>query len=201
MSKHSLWDEELKNVIFNRWRINILKSPSKIISFNTLYALIYHVLLVYHSWWVWWISTVRLLDNKPGQILKSIVIVDDEEDLCNLFTEVLQNNGYNVLGFLDPIQALVRIQANPNQYCLLISDFRMNKLNGCELGMKVQELNNNIQVIIISACENIEGNFRNFELLHKPISIPNLIAKVRSYVKWNTRCINPCTTLYFRLDC
>ena len=115
--------------------------------------------------------------------MKSIVIVDDEDDLCNLFTEVLQNNGYNVLGFLDPLQALVHIQANPNQYCLLISDFRMNKLNGCELGIKVQELNNHIQVIIISACENIEGNFRNFELLNKPISITNLIAKVRSYVK------------------
>jgi DNA-binding NtrC family response regulator len=115
--------------------------------------------------------------------LKSIVIVDDEEDLCNLFTEVLQNNGYNVLGFLDPLQALVHIQANPNQYCLLISDFRMNKLNGCELGIKVQELNNNIKVIIISACENIQGNFRNFEFLNKPISITNLITKVRSYVK------------------
>ena len=148
-----------------------------------MYAIICHVLLVYHLWWVWWLSTVRLLDNKPSQILKSIVIVDDEEDLCNLFTEVLQNNGYNVLGFLDPLQALVHIQANPNQYSLLISDFRMNKLNGCELGIKVQELNTNIQVIIISACENIEGNFRNFELLNKPISIPNLIAKVRRYVK------------------
>ena len=106
MSKHTLWDEELKNVICNRWRIIILKSLSKIISFNTLYAIIYHVLLVYHIWWVWWLSTVRLLlNNEPSQILKSIVIVDDEEDLCNLFTEVLQNNGYNVLGFLDPIQA------------------------------------------------------------------------------------------------
>jgi DNA-binding NtrC family response regulator len=115
--------------------------------------------------------------------LKSIVIVDDEEDLCNLFSEVLQKYGYSVLTFVDPLQALVHIQANPNQYCLLISDFRMNKLNGCELGIKVQELNNNIKVIIISACENIQGNFRNFEFLNKPISITNLITKVRSYVK------------------
>ena len=115
--------------------------------------------------------------------MKSIVIVDDEEDLCNLFSEVLQKYGYSVLSFVDPLQALVHIQANPNQYCLLISDFRMNKLNGCELGIKVQELNNNIKVIIISACENIQGNFRNFEFLNKPISITNLITKVRSYVK------------------
>jgi DNA-binding NtrC family response regulator len=115
--------------------------------------------------------------------LKSIVIVDDEEDLCNLFSEVLQKYGYSVLSFVDPLQALVHIQANPNQYCLLISDFRMNKLNGCELGIKVQELNNNIKVIIISACENIQGNFRNFEFLNKPIGIMNLITKVRSYVK------------------
>ena len=115
--------------------------------------------------------------------MKSIVIVDDEEDLCNLFSEVLQKYGYSVLSFVDPLQALVHIQANPNQYCLLISDFRMNKLNGCELGIKVQELNNNIKVIIISACENIQGNFRNFEFLNKPIGIMNLITKVRSYVK------------------
>ena len=115
--------------------------------------------------------------------MKSIVIVDDEEDLCNLFSEVLQKYGYSVLSFVDPLQALVHIQANPNQYCLLISDFRMNKMNGCELGIKVQELNNNIKVIIISACENIQGNFRNLEFLNKPISIMNLITKVRSYVK------------------
>jgi two-component SAPR family response regulator len=47
----------------------------------------------------------------------------------------------------------------------------MNKLNGCELGLKVQELNNDIQVILISAYEDIVGNFHNFELLNKPISI------------------------------
>jgi CheY-like chemotaxis protein len=129
-----------------------------------------------------WI-TPEFCKIKPKQIKRISPYLESEIwEKDELLTII---NGYNVLGFLDPIQALVHIQANPNQHCLLISDFRMNKLNGCELGIKVQELNNNIKVIIISACENIEGNFRNFELLNKPISIPNLIAiaKVRSYVK------------------
>ena len=59
----------------------------------------------------------------------------------------------------------------------------MNKLNGFELVLKMQELNNNIKVILISAYEDVVGNFHNFEPLNKPISISNLIAKVRRYVK------------------
>jgi DNA-binding NtrC family response regulator len=103
--------------------------------------------------------------------LKSIVIVDDEKDLCNLFTEVLQKNGYNVLGFLDPIQALVHIQANPNQYCLLISDFRMPNLNGYELCTKLIKLNPKLQVILMTAYDTIEYDTSKFTVVKKPILI------------------------------
>ena len=56
-------------------------------------------------------------------------------------------------------------------------------MNGCELGIKVKELNNDIEVIIITAYENIEGNILNFEQLNKPITIQILIKKVNNYLK------------------
>jgi hypothetical protein len=33
---------------------------------------------------------------------KSIAVVDDEEDIVTLFTDVLQENGYSVMGFTNP---------------------------------------------------------------------------------------------------
>ena len=116
-------------------------------------------------------------------ITKSIIIVDDEHDLVDLFSDTLSSYGYDVSAFTDPILALESIKGNPCKYSLLITDFMMNKMNGCELGIKVKELNNDIQVIIITAYENIEGNILNFEQLNKPITIQILIKKVNNYLK------------------
>jgi DNA-binding NtrC family response regulator len=116
-------------------------------------------------------------------ITKSIVLVDDELDLVNLFREALSSYGYDVSAFTDPIVALEYIKKNIDKYSLLITDFSMNKMNGCELGIKVKELNNNIQVILITAYESIDGNILNFEHINKPITIQILLEKVNGYLK------------------
>ena len=61
----------------------------------------------------------------------------------------------------------------------------MPKLNGCELGLKLKDSNNNIKVILISAYENIEDNKLNIKLYHKPIPVKNLIAIVDDQLKMN----------------
>jgi DNA-binding NtrC family response regulator len=111
-------------------------------------------------------------------IPKSIIVVDDEHDLVDLFSDALSSNGYDVSSFTDPTIAFENIKKNLDKYSLLITDFRMNDMNGCELGIKVKELNSDIQVIIISAYENVENNTANFEVLSKPITIQILIKKV-----------------------
>lgn len=112
----------------------------------------------------------------------SIVVVDDEHDLVELFSEILRSNGYDVHAFTDPIAALKHVKDTPNKYSLLITDYRMKKLNGCDLGIKIKELNNSIEVILISSYESIEGNRLGFELLNKPILIQTLLKKVKTYI-------------------
>jgi DNA-binding NtrC family response regulator len=114
---------------------------------------------------------------------KSVIVVDDEHDLVNLFTDALSSYGYDVSAFTDPIAALEYIKKNPDKYSLLITDFSMNNMNGCELGNKVKGLNNNIQVILITAYENIDGNILNFERLKKPVTLQILLEKVNNYLK------------------
>lgn len=115
-----------------------------------------------------------------------LIVVDDEADLVNLFSEALTSHGYSVIGFTDPIAALSHVKQEPFKYNLLITDYRMPKLNGYELGLKLKELNNNIKVILISAYENIEDNkLLNFKLYHKPIPVKKLIAIVDDHLKMN----------------
>ena len=90
---------------------------------------------------------------------------------------VLQENGYSVNTFTNPIVAFEHLLKNPDKYELVISDYRMPYLNGCELGTKVKELNGNIKVILISAYDSIEDNNNklNFELLRKPVTLQKLL--------------------------
>lgn len=116
----------------------------------------------------------------------SIIVVDDEYDLVELFSEILRSNGYDVHAFTDPIPAAFKhVKDTPKKYSLLITDYQMNKLNGCDLGIKIKELNNSIEVILISSYESIEGNRLGFELLNKPILIQTLLKKVKTYINNN----------------
>jgi CheY-like chemotaxis protein len=55
----------------------------------------------------------------------SIAIVDDEPDTVLLFKDILSTNGYNVVGFTDPLSALEHIQENQEEYDLVLSDYKM----------------------------------------------------------------------------
>ena len=60
---------------------------------------------------------------------KAIAIIDDETDLVDLFQEILEGDGFKVCAFTDPIQAYNHIQKNPNDYDLILSDYRCQELD------------------------------------------------------------------------
>ncbi len=93
-----------------------------------------------------------------------------------MFKVVLQENGYSVNTFTNPIVAFEHLLKNPDKYELVISDYRTTYLNGCQLDTKVKELNGNIKVILISAYDSIEeDNKLNFELVRKPVTLQKLL--------------------------
>jgi DNA-binding NtrC family response regulator len=108
----------------------------------------------------------------------SIVVVDDESDLVFMFKVTLEMNSYNVIGFTNPVEALEYVKKNHDKCALLITDYRMPEINGCELGTKIKEIDDKIKVIIITAYENIIENTFDFELIKKPISTVKLLEVV-----------------------
>ena len=113
---------------------------------------------------------------------KAIAIIDDEADLVNLFQEILESDGFKVCAFTDPIQAYNHIQKNPNDYGLILSDYRMPVMNGNELCTKLMRINSEFKVILMSAYENIEVDISKFKFMRKPTTIANLLQIVKNTI-------------------
>ena len=113
---------------------------------------------------------------------KALVIIDDEADLVDLFQEILESDGFKVCTFIDPIQAYNHIQKNPNDYDLILSDYRMPVMNGNELCTKLMRINSEFKVILMSAYENIEDDISRFKFMRKPTTITNLLQIVKNTI-------------------
>ena len=82
-------------------------------------------------------------------IKNRISIVDDEDDINLLFKMVLEDNGYKVDTFNDPLVALQNFRAG--SYDLLILDIIMPKMNGFELYQKMRMIDDKIKVCFLTA--------------------------------------------------
>ena len=112
---------------------------------------------------------------------KSIVIVNDDRDLINVYSEALEMSGYDVSSFTDPSLAYQHIKENPNKYSLVITDDKMPDMNGLLIGTKLLEINPKLNVIIMSDFGDLKCNYK-FNLLKKRVSIFKLISAVNESI-------------------
>jgi DNA-binding NtrC family response regulator len=116
-----------------------------------------------------------------SNILK-IMIIDDDEDILNLFHDFLTKEGYNVATFLEPLKALKEIESNPLLYSLIITDIRMPGISGIELVKKVSSINDDLKVILMSAFEINGDDLKELtynEHLQKPVHMSALVSTIR----------------------
>jgi DNA-binding response OmpR family regulator len=84
-----------------------------------------------------------------------VLIVDDDPDLTSIFSLGLQDEGFEVYTFNDPLEVLS--QFRPNFYDLMLIDISMPKMNGIDLSRELLELDSNVKICFITAGEtNIE---------------------------------------------
>jgi CheY-like chemotaxis protein len=113
---------------------------------------------------------------------KSIAVVDDEEDIIMGFKVLLQENGYDVIGFTNPLMALDYIRKHPDIFDLIIIDYKMSPMQGCELSNKISTINPNIKMVIITAYDNVIHNDLNLKIAKKPITNTNLLEIIHHYL-------------------
>jgi DNA-binding response OmpR family regulator len=112
-----------------------------------------------------------------------ILIVDDERDNAYVFALILEDQGYLVDTYSDPIKALAEFKVD--YYDMMILDYRMARLNGVELYQKIRQLDNSAKVILLTAAHEqlqIDGNHK-IKVLGKPISGTELLQEVEFVLK------------------
>jgi DNA-binding response OmpR family regulator len=80
---------------------------------------------------------------------KRILIVDDEDDINLLFKMVLEDDGFKVDTFNDPLVALQNFTAG--SYDLLLLDMLMPKMKGFELYQKMRMIDDKVKVCLLTA--------------------------------------------------
>ena len=117
---------------------------------------------------------------------KSILLVDDDYDIVNLFKDLFENRNYEVTGFTNPLEALEHYKTNWNRYGLVISDMRMPGMTGFELLKNIKEIDKTISFFLMSAYDTID--FSELEgikidgFIQKPIRIKELLSIVEKHL-------------------
>ena len=112
--------------------------------------------------------------------------MDDDEDHLRLFTLVLEDGGYSVDAYTDPVKALLKFR--PNYYDLAVLDNLMPDLNGLELYRRIREIDPRIRCSILTATHEIfsyedkPDSTMNLRLIKKPIGNEELLMKIREQV-------------------
>jgi DNA-binding response OmpR family regulator len=116
---------------------------------------------------------------------KTVLIIDDDPDVTTVFTLGLQDEGFDVHTYNDPLEALS--QFRPNFYDLLLIDINMPKKNGIELAIQILELDANVKICFITAGEaNIEVLRELYPTrsigcyIKKPVTIEELVRRVKA---------------------
>jgi len=124
---------------------------------------------------------------------KNILIVDDEEDLCEILQYNLSNEGFRT----DIAHSAEEALTKPlEEFDLLLLDIMMGPMSGFKFADKLRkELNNNIPIIFLTAKDTENDLLTGFSLgaddyISKPFSVNELTARVKAVLKRTNTKIN-----------
>lgn len=118
---------------------------------------------------------------------KRILVVDDEEDLCEIIRYNLEQAGYEVDTALSAEEALMM---NVNSYDLILLDVMMGEMSGFKMAEIIRKntKNKRVPIIFCTAKDTEEDLVKGLELggddyIQKPFSVKEMIARVKAVIR------------------
>jgi DNA-binding response OmpR family regulator len=127
--------------------------------------------------------------NNNGRIL---LVVDDEPDITLAFSMCLEDSGFTVDAFNDPLSALESFKKEKKSYALALLDVNMPKMNGFELYKEIRKIDDKVKVCFVTAFDIREeeeeddlkvvgkSNDEKPAIIRKPITIDDLVKRVNA---------------------
>ncbi len=113
-----------------------------------------------------------------------ILVVDDEDSIAKLETQMLERSGYTVTQRTSSIDALERFKATPDEFDLIVTDMAMPNMSGDILAEKILEIRPDIPIVICTGFSERLNRQRAETLgikgyLNKPVVKSELTQLVR----------------------
>jgi len=83
-----------------------------------------------------------------------VLLVDDDQSQCDLFSMVLERLGYDVVATTSPRDAIERLSHDPFE--VVITDLGMTEMDGLELCARIRGVNPDIPVIVVTGQASME---------------------------------------------
>lgn len=125
---------------------------------------------------------------------KRILVIDDDEELCEETAEILKDQGYQVDIIFNGIKGKAALENN--SYDILILDMKIPGMNGYEILKFIKEKKINLKTIVVTGrpvdsqllqksrvCQEEEQLLKTADgFINKPFDIENLLKKIRTLI-------------------
>ena len=121
-------------------------------------------------------------------MMNKILVVDDEQDLCEILRFNLESEGYEVDTANSAEEGLGILSAN---HCLILLDVMMEDMSGFQMANKIRkELHSEVPIIFLTAKDTENDMLTGFNVgaddyITKPFSSGELLARVRAALRNN----------------
>jgi CheY-like chemotaxis protein len=121
----------------------------------------------------------------PPEGNEGIILVDDEEMILSMQSEILSKLGYRVKTFSNPDDALQFFTSQADSYDLLITDMTMPQITGDVLAEKMRKIQPKLPVILCTGFSEIINREKALaqginEFLTKPVELYELARTIRA---------------------
>ena len=115
---------------------------------------------------------------------KKILVVDDEEEIRNLFSAYLTKKGYEVSVAKDGLEGIVK--ANEEKFDFIFLDIKMPGLNGIETFKRIKDKGPESRIIIMTGYRTMAEELITCQLkeqihsiLYKPFRMKDMLEIIR----------------------
>ena len=126
----------------------------------------------------------EILQESKILLKNRILIVDDEPDIAQVLKMGLEDNGFVVDTYNDPLDTISNFKADT--YDLLLIDIKMPKMTGFELYNKLRQIDEKAKICFITAYELYFDEFKRIFpkikvecFIRKPVSINDLARVIK----------------------
>jgi DNA-binding response OmpR family regulator len=119
-----------------------------------------------------------------NRIHARILIVDDEEDITSILRKGLEQYGFTVTTFNDPLAALSNFKAD--LYEMILLDIKMPKMDGFELYQEIEKIDDKVKVCFMTAFEVyfdalkelFPDSYSSVCFIRKPFAIQEFVKRI-----------------------